>query len=43
MTSEANVSAQAEPQEKAGAEPLIKVQGLRKSFGSHLVLRDIDL
>ena len=29
--------------ERPAAEPLIRVQGLRKSFGSHLVLRDIDL
>ncbi|MBQ9005447.1 MAG: amino acid ABC transporter ATP-binding protein, partial [Atopobiaceae bacterium] len=24
------------------SEPLIRVEGLRKSFGSHLVLKDID-
>ena len=29
--------------ETTTAEPLIQVEGLRKSFGSHLVLEDIDL
>lgn len=29
--------------ESTKVEPLIRVEGLRKSFGSHLVLKDIDL
>ena len=28
--------------EKSSADPVIRIEGLRKSFGDHVVLRDID-
>ncbi|WP_322154341.1 amino acid ABC transporter ATP-binding protein [Paratractidigestivibacter sp.] len=40
---EAEVSADAAPADAPAEQPVIRVEGLRKSFGSHEVLKNIDL
>ncbi|NTW42715.1 MAG: glutamine ABC transporter ATP-binding protein GlnQ, partial [Cellulomonadaceae bacterium] len=42
-TDDASGAAPATGTDPAPAEPLLTVQGLRKSFGDHEVLRTIDL